>query len=132
MALATPEMQVTLLKQAVELSEMTTGGTITNAHMNNAIIQQAMHEAVANQMLVPLIKEYMTGNTQALVRHPVGLFEVMAYIHFLALTKDRAGTEKLCEDLEDGSESLMKNNYSYKVPSGDACRNYVLQNAFSS
>ena len=106
MAIAPPEKQVLLVRQALSVR--------TCNHVTQ-LLQQAMHEAVNNPALVPILKDYMSGHRiSQLLKHPTGLFEIMAYIHYLGHSRDVAGIEKLCHELED---SLIPATHerSYKV-----------------
>ena len=115
MALAPQESQILILRQVVEIYDET-----ISTNLLNSIMQQAFHEAIQNADLIPLLKAQMTGHK--LVKAVLcknRLFEVMAYIHFLARTNDIKGIERLCDDLEEHFTAITaildQNDHSYKI-----------------
>ena len=111
MALANPQQQQTLLSRAFLY---TRAGTSTVA---SQLLQQAMHEAKSNPALVPRLRLHMTGQVlQLACRHPVRIYEVMAYIDLLSVIRDGQAAARLCEELVQGTpEEGMVHSYSYKV-----------------
>ena len=119
MALAStsPHQQQALLTRAFLVAHPSSRGRAGTSAMASQLLQQAMHEAKLNSALRPRLWFHMTGQVlQLACRHPVGVYEVMAYIDLQSVIKDGHAAARLCEELAQcDPEEGMVHRYGYKI-----------------